>query len=180
MMNDLQIRSLAGPYLRVKMALSCAIGALFWWERAELPVLGSAEEVESLVSELVYTGDGPMGIADFIQRADRVHWHVLRARKAKASGKAYRWPMIDCDDYANYAKQLFLKMGWKARIVNLVDPGIVKSHTICWFESPHGTVGTVDTNGLIYWESLRTAAASFSRALSAQYVLVEDEGSPGA
>ena len=179
-MNDFPIRSLAGPYLRLKMAVSCLVGSVFWWERAELPVLGSAEEVAALVSELVYTGDGPMGIVDFIQRADRIHWHVLRAREDAAAGRRHRWPMVDCDDYANYAKQLFAKMGWKSRIINLVDPGLVKSHTVCWFESPGGQMGTLDTGGLIYWESMRTAAASFSKAMSAQYVLVEDEGSPGA
>jgi hypothetical protein len=171
-----QPKQLSQVYLRAKKLWSFLIATILFWQRATLPVLSNEYDVNSLIQELKYTGDGPFGMLDFVQRAERSYYHILRARK-KGKEK-YWWPMIDCDDYAELARRLFEEMGWESELMVIVDPGLKMSHVICRFLRPDGTLGTVDTNGLRYWNRMDEAVAYFGQIYKTSYELQHDPSSP--
>lgn len=169
------LKTIARGYLTAKRVWSLWLGRTVYWQRAPLPSLGSAVEVMHFVGLLKYTGDGPFGLLDHVHGAEFLCWHIRES--VFAGGKeVYRgWPMIDCDDYAELAVALFLKMGWFATRVVLVDRRVVKSHVVCAFYQRIGdSLGTVDTNGLRWWKDEEAMVAGFGKMYDCEYTMVKE------
>lgn len=177
MFNDL-----AKFYLNAKKQWSAWIAATRGKCFLPLPVLNSPEEVNNLVQQLKYTGDGPYGMLDFTQDPKFLYWHIEQARQYQNNGPARNladlftypnWPMIDCDDYAELAYALFNKMGWCSNKLILIDPKLTMSHVVCEFWKPNeymNTYGIVDTNGLHYFTGgICEAHAFFSELYKVSY-----------
>lgn len=140
-------------------------------QRAALPTLTNVEQVNEVVQKLKYTGDPWNGIGDFTHTPEHLYWCVLESTR----DPNFRWPSIDCDDYAELARGLCRKMGIRAERWILVDvKSMVWTHVICMFRLGQ-KYGTIDTNGLNWHESKDAVKKFFETVYNIRYHMASGE-----
>jgi hypothetical protein len=102
--------------------------------KVALPAANSLSEIEACLKQIEWTMDGPLHLYDSISYPQTV-W----ARKKD-----------DCDGFAVLACELLKRLNSSFRpvlVTALVRP-VKKSHTVCIFKHPDGTLGFFDNSTL--------------------------------
>ncbi|MDP3878769.1 MAG: hypothetical protein Q8Q07_00485 [Dehalococcoidales bacterium] len=113
--------------------------------KAALPAVNSLAEIQACLKQVTWTKDGPLHLFDSISYPQAT-W----ARKKD-----------DCDGFATLACDLLKRLdaSFNPALVTAMMHPVRKSHTVCVFTYPDGTLGFFDNN------TLRNSCITYSQVV---------------